>query len=408
VASPYVQLLRTPRAWPFSLAGFFARLPLSMGGLAMLLLMVDITDSYFIAGAVDATWILVGAIAAPAIAMLIDRYGQRRVIGPQICVWGLAIGTILVLAAVDAPVWTFFVAAAVSGAALPIVGAVVRARWTYVLATDPALMRTAYSWESVVDECVFVVGPPLAASVAAWFGGATALGLTAIVGILGTIALLAQRHTEPPPKPPDSGKGRVALRYRGMPAVVVVMFALGVLFAGVEVTVIATARETDKTAVAGVVLGLWSIASLIAGLIVGGLKRMPGLHIQLLAGSAATWLLLLPLLFVHSLAGIGAVLLFAGAGVSPALIAGFALASRLVPGSALTQSLTWTSIAIGAGFALGSPASGWLVDHIAIEAGFWVALTAGLVATGCALISQRSLAHEYAELGDSPDGDRAV
>ena len=62
MASPYVQLLRTPHAWPFSLAGFFARLPLSMGGLALLLLMVDITDSYFLAGAVDATWILVGAV----------------------------------------------------------------------------------------------------------------------------------------------------------------------------------------------------------------------------------------------------------------------------------------------------------------------------------------------------------
>jgi MFS family permease len=407
VASPYARLLRTPRAWPFSLAGFFARLPLSMGGLALLLMMVDITDSYFIAGAVDATWILVGAVAAPAIAMLIDRYGQRRVIGPQICVYGLGVLLLLLLAAVDAPLWTFFAAAAVSGASLPVVGAVVRARWTYVL-TDPNLMRTAYSWESVVDEFVFVIGPPLAAGIAAGFGGATALAVTAIIGTLGTVALLAQRQTEPPPKPPTSGRGQLALRYPGMTAIAVVMFALGVLFSGVEVTVIATARETDNTAAAGVVLGLWSISSLIAGLVVGGMKRLPGLHLQLLIGSAATWLLLLPLLFVHSLTGIGAVLLFAGAGVSPALIAGFALASKLVPDSALTQSLTWTSIAIGVGFAIGSPASGWLVDHIAIDAGFWVALTAGLIATGCAFVSQRSLAHEYIQPGDSPDGSVAV
>ncbi len=74
--SPYVQLLRTPHAWPFSFAGFFARLPLAMGGLALLLLVVDSTDSYFLAGAVDATYILVGAFAAPAVAILIDRYGM--------------------------------------------------------------------------------------------------------------------------------------------------------------------------------------------------------------------------------------------------------------------------------------------------------------------------------------------
>jgi hypothetical protein len=49
-----------------------------------------------------------------------------------------------------------------------------------------------------------------------------------------------------------------------------------------------------------------------------------------------------------------------------------------------------------------------LVDHIAIDAGFWVALTAGLVATACAFVSQRSLAHEYVEPGDSPDDSVAV
>jgi len=410
VASPYAQLLRTPEAWPFSLAGFFARLPLSMGGLALLLMMVDITDSYFIAGAVDATWILVGAVAAPAIAMLIDRYGQRRVIGPQIALYVLGVLTLLILAATDAPLWTFFVVAAISGAALPVVGAVVRARWSYVLAESP-LLRTAYSWESVVDEFVFVVGPPLAAFVAAAFGGATALALTAIIGSIGTLALLAQRHTEPPPKPADRGTGRLAIRYPGMAALMIVMFSLGVVFAGVEVTVIATAREGGQTAAAGIVLGLWSISSLAAGLIIGGVRRLPALHIQLLAGSAATWLLLMPLFFVDSLVGIGAVLLFAGAGVSPALIAGFALSARLVPEGALTQALTWASVSIGVGFALGSPASGLLVDHVSIRAGFWVGITAGFVATLAALLSMRSLSHEYAnpeESRDSADGEPMV
>jgi len=373
-----------------------------MGGLALLLMMVDITDSYFIAGAVDATFILVGAFAAPGIAMLIDRFGQRRVIGPQIVVYVLGVCTLLVLAETEAPLWTFFVVAAVTGSALPVVGAAVRARWTYILGDSP-LMRTAYSWESVVDEFVFVTGPPLAAGVAAAFSGAAALALTAVIGSLGTLALLAQRHTEPPARPASSSGGRLAIRYPGMPILLVVMFTLGVVFAGVEVTVIATAREGDNTAAAGVVLGLWSISSMAAGLVVGGLRRTPGLHIQLLAGSAATWLLLMPLFFVHSLVGIGAVLLFAGAGVAPALIAGFALASRLVPAATLTQSLTWASIAIGVGFALGSPASGLLVDHVSIRAGFWVGITAGFVATAAALLGLRYMAHEYVEPGDSGD-----
>jgi MFS family permease len=385
------------------LAGFFARLPLAMGGLALLLLMVDITDSYYLAGAVDATYILVGSLAAPAIAILIDRYGQRRVIGPQITIHVLGVVTLLLLAANDAPLPAFFFAAAVAGAALPVVGAAVRARWSYVLGGSP-LLRSAYSWESVVDEFVFIIGPPLAAGVAASVGASSALALTAVIGASGTVAFLAQRSTEPTPQPAHGFGGPLALVYPGMPAVLVVMAMLGVVFAGVEVTVIATAREGGSVAAAGIVLALWSVSSMLSGLVIGGMQRTPPLHIQLVAGTAATSLLLAPLLVVHSLPGIAVVLLFAGAGVSPALIAGFALAARLVPASALTQALTWSSTAIGVGFAIGSPASGRLVDEISINAGFWVAMIAGVVATAAALIGLRSTAHRFTDPGETTEG----
>lgn len=371
-----------------------------MGGLALFLLMVNITDSYFTAGAVNATYILVGSFVAPAVAMLIDRKGQRRIIGPQITVHVLAIVTLLILAATDAPLWTFFIAAAAAGAALPVVGAAVRARWSYVLGNDP-LLRSAYSWESVVDEFVFIIGPPLAAGVAATVGAPSALALTALIGASGTAAFLAQRSTEPDPRRASQLGGRLAIAYPGMPAVLVVMATLGLVFAGVEVTVIATARENGSVAAAGVVLAIWSISSMASGLVIGSMQRLPGLHVQMVAGAAITTLLLAPLMFVHSLPGVALVLFFAGAGVSPALIAGFALAARLVPNDTLTQSLTWASTAIGVGFALGSPASGWLVDEISITAGFWVALAAGVVATAAALIGLRSMSHEYTDPGES-------
>lgn len=409
MASPYAQLLRTPHAWPFSLAGFFARLPLSMGGLALLLMMVEITDSYFVAGAVDAAWILVGAFAAPGIAMLIDRFGQRRVIGPQMAVHVVGVAALLALAATDAPLWTFFVAAAVSGAALPVVGAAVRARWSHLLAQSP-LLRTAYSWESVVDEFVFVVGPPLAAGVAASVGAGQALALTAAIGATGTVAFLAQGSSEPPPRPEAAGEGRLALRHRGMPTVFLVMVMLGVVFAGVEVTVIATARESGQTAVAGVILALWAVSSMTAGLVVGAMRRLPPLHVQLALGSTLTAALLTPLLVVEALPGMATVLFFAGAGVAPALIAGFALAARLVPPSALTQALTWTSTAIAAGFALGSPTTGWLVDEVSPRAGYWVAIAAAVVAGSSAAFGRSALRSPYTPSGEAsgtstPTGD---
>ena len=86
-----------------------------MAGIALLLLVADITGSYAIAGAVDATWILANAAFAPAIARLVDRRGQARVVGPQLVVHLVGVVVILVLAAAEAPLWSLFVAAGLAG-----------------------------------------------------------------------------------------------------------------------------------------------------------------------------------------------------------------------------------------------------------------------------------------------------
>ena len=390
MSSPYARLLRTPGGWQFSLAGFFARLPLAMGGIALLLLMVGITDSYFISGAVDSTWILMGAAAAPTVGRLVDRYGQSKVIGPQIAVHVGGVTAILVLAASDAPLWTFFVSAAIAGAALPVIGSAVRARWSYLLPESP-LLRTAFSWESVVDEFVFIVGPPVAAATSQWAGPSAAVALTAVLGATGTLALLSQRDTEPPVRRATGPRGQAAFRYPGMPAVLVVMAALGLLFAGVEVTVIATARESGNTWAAGLVLAIWSLCSMIAGLVIGGLRRSPPLYKQLLVGSTMLALLLLPLVVSQNLVMTAAILFLAGAAVSPTLIAGFSFVQRLVPAAGLNEALNWASTALAVGFALGSSASGWLVDNVSLGAGYWVGVVSAGLAVLAATLGRKSL-----------------
>ena len=390
MSTPYAQLLRTPGGWQFSLAGFFARLPLAMGGFALLLLMVDITGSYYVAGAVDATWVLMGAAAAPVVGRLIDRYGQSRILRPQIAGHVCGVAAILVLAASDAPLWTFFVAAAFSGACLPGIGSVVRARWSYLL-PDSQLLRTAFSWESVVDEFVFVVGPPLAAATTQWKGPSAAVALTAALALSGTVGLLGQRRTEPPARPQVGPTGPMAFRYPGMPSVLIVMAALGFLFAGVEVTVVATGRASGSILGAGVVLALWSVSSMATGLFIGGLRRSPPLYKQLLVGSSTLALLLLPLIASQGLVMTAVILFLAGAAVSPTLIAGFTFAERLVPAARLNEALNWVSTALSVGFALGSPSSGWLVDEVGLGAGYWVGVISAGLAVAAAIAGRKTL-----------------
>ena len=383
--SPYAALLRTRGGPALSGSGLFARLPLSMAGIALLLLVVSVTDSYAIGGAVQATWVLVEASMAPFLARLVDQRGQWQVVTPQLVVHVLGVVVLVTVIDSGAPMWTWFAAAAVAGGALPVIGSLVRARWGYLLGPAP-LLRTAYSWESVVDEFVFVVGPPAATIMSVVLGPATALAITVAVGTAGTTLLLLQRRTQPPPRPGLHQRGQgSALRVPGMTTVIAVMVLLGAVFAGVEVAVIATAREAGTTGVAGIVLALWSLSSMVSGLVLGSLRRVPPLPLQLLVGTSILTLLLVPLPFTQELVVVGWVLLLAGVAVSPSLIAGFSLVEQLVPSHRLTEGLTWVTTGLSIGFALGSPATGAVVDHFGPNAGYWVGL--GAAASACALVA---------------------
>ena len=201
---------------------------------------------------------------------------------------------------------------------------------------ESPLVRTAYSWESVVDEFVFVIGPPLAAGVAASVGAPSALALTAVIGASGTAALLAQSATEPPARARQSHLGgRLAIGYPGMPAVVIVMVdARPGLRRRRGHGHRRRAREGGSVAAAGVVLALWSVSSMTSGLVPSAvcgafLRCRP----QLLVGAAATTAAAGPAALGRRRAARNQPWSCSSRapGVSPALIAGFALAARLVP-----------------------------------------------------------------------------
>ena len=76
----YRSLLSIPHARAFVLAGFVARLSISMQALGAVLMVSELTGFYGLAGAVAAAALLGEAVAAPRLGRLVDRYGQRRVL----------------------------------------------------------------------------------------------------------------------------------------------------------------------------------------------------------------------------------------------------------------------------------------------------------------------------------------
>ena len=83
--------------------------------------------------------------------------------------------------------------------------------------------------------------------------------------------------------------------------------------------------------------------------------------------------------------------------ISPTFITAFGLVERHVPGAKLTEGITWVSTGIGIGMAIGSFASGWVIDAFGANDGFWVSVAAGGIAVATVLAG-------YCSLSASPRG----
>ena len=75
--------------------------------------------------------------------------------------------------------------AAVAGAGLPQIGSSIRARWSY-LVSDKGDLHTAFAFESVVDEVVFIVGPALVTTLATIVHPLAGLVSAVIATVVGT------------------------------------------------------------------------------------------------------------------------------------------------------------------------------------------------------------------------------
>src|SRR6476661_11246875 len=103
---------------------------------------------------------------------------------------------------------------------------------------------TAFAWESLIDEAVFILGPPLATIVALQIAPSAALILATTLLIIGTLLLLTQKSTEPKPSGRhNAAKGRPAILLPGVGGISAIFVMLGGIFGSFEVTTVAFSKE---------------------------------------------------------------------------------------------------------------------------------------------------------------------
>ena len=386
----YRRILAVPGGLAFSGAGMVARLPISMMGLGIVLLVQAATGSYGLAGTVSATYVVANAAFSIIQGRMLDRLGQARVLVPVVLVFALAAGLLLGSVQAGWPRWTTWALAAVAGAALPTAGSCVRARWSHVLRGRPRDLQTAFALEAVVDEAVFILGPILVTVLATAVHPVAGLSTAVAAGLLGTLALAAQRRTDPPPAPPRAaGVSRDPLPWRTLVPLLAVQVALGGLFGAAEVVTVAFADEQGSKAYAGPLLALWAAGSLLAGLVTGGISWQRGPDLRVRLGALGMCGAMAPLALIDSVFWMGAALLLGGCAIAPTLIASTSLTERTVPPGRLTEGMALLHTGVVAGVAPGATIAGFVVDHSGASTAYLVPLATGLLAAVAAQLLPR-------------------
>jgi MFS family permease len=387
---PYLAILRTPQVPRLLVGEVIGRMPIGMAGLAIVLLVRESGGSYGTAGLIAGAYAAALGLTQPLLGRLVDRVGQTRVLLAGAAASALAFVGLAAAAEAGAdPLLPPL--AALAGASIPPVAACLRALWSDLLGHDDADLQSAFSVEAVVQELIFVTGPPLVALLAALASPAVAM-LGIAVLLLAGVGTFA---TAPASRAWRGGRRAAGwagpLRSPGIRAVLASNVVLAAAFGAVEVAVPATAEELGSRALAGPLLALWAVGSMAGGLLLGGRAsgRPPERRLVWLLGLVAAGIAVLAL--VSGRLQLGAAMVAAGIGIAPAIACLYMLVNRLAPAGTVTEAFTWVSSAFGTGIAAGNAIGGALVQRAGTDATFLLAASAVAAAALLAWLRRRRL-----------------
>lgn len=379
--TPYRQVLAIRGVLPLLVVSTFARIPVMAGGMVLTLYVVmQLKLGFGAAGAMFSASILGGALGAPLLGRLTDRYGLRPVV-----VGGTAAAGLF---------WA--VAGSLSYPVLLVAGFLVSVfqvpvftltRQALAALVPPAQRRPAYSLDSVAVELSYMAGPSVGVLVVALFSPQFAIWAVWAGVLVSGVALYwlnppvtsESERTDPVSAP------RPKLRSWMRPGLLAVLLAAAgatLVLGASDVVVVAVLREVGQLGWASVVLPVWGLYSMVGGLVYGGLRRVPGPLLLMLGLGLAT----IPLALAGDWFWLAVGLLPAGLLCAPTLTASADAVSRMTPASVRGEAMGYYGSALNVGLALGAPLAGLVIDGFGPSWGFAVAGAAGVAVVGVAFL----------------------
>ncbi len=387
----YREILSIPGALRFSVAGMFARFPMALVGISMILLVKSLYGNYSLAGAVSATAVIAYAIGNPILSRLVDMYGQARTMVPALIIAATSLTAVTFLALGQAPAWTLMVCASISGFTSGSMGALVRARWAYV--TDaPWQIQAAYSLEAALDEVVFVIGPVLATLLSTAVHPAAGLWLAVFLIVFGGLWFLSQKSTEPPVSQRQKIKGAPSVMLNPVMIVLCLTYVgTGALFGANDLAVVAFAEARGLPAMAGPLLAIFALGSLFGALYYGARTWEWPLWKLYAVGVLALTLGVSTFIFATSIPVLAVIMVLTGLAIAPTMTNVATAVQRIMPPARLTEGLAWTMTAMNIGVSVGAWAAGPAVDNHGATGGFAIVIVAAWAMLLAMLLGLRTL-----------------
>ncbi|MCH4160324.1 MFS transporter [Bifidobacterium sp.] len=397
----YAELLRMPHTARFAIGSVIASMPFPMIGMTITISVQHYYGSYALAGALTAVQAIALAIVGPLLGKLVDKFGQRQVSIPTVIIWIIASIALISSITAKAPEWVLYCITPFL-AAIPPWGAMSRGRWTHLLKGDRVRTDRALSLSGVFDECMWVIGNPLA-SILAVISGLLAFSFTGVCVIVGALMILTELSTEPPSQSQlarEAGITRKEYREResakaaelqgeigkqsiwgpGLIAVCVTWFGLGAFQSAAAISIVSFAREQSMEQYTGFVFACFSLSSLLGAILYGAKNWVIPLWKRFYFCLLVVNLGIGTFLFAKHLWVIMIIYLIIGVCQAPTWINGNQLILHLVPPTRFTEGVAWMGAMNAIGASVGSAVAGQFIDKFGSHGGF-------AVVTGLALAS---------------------
>jgi hypothetical protein len=297
-------------------------------------------------------------------------------------------GLLLVAILADWPRWTWFLFAGLSGLSVVDMGSAVRSRWASILPREGR--GSAFALETINDELVFVISPPVVTVLAALVHPALGFVVGLAIGVTGSLVFASRTGSVVVPQP--------AGRERGfwMPArilgVVLSFVGLGAVFGSFDVATVALAEHAGTPAATGLLIGLFALASAVSGIVLGS-RTLPGTaRGRFLIAVSAFGVVVPGLVFSATLPLAALFATLAGVVTSPLMITGFSLVEERANLTRLTETLAYPTAGLAIGGTVGALFCGAIVDVAGAQAGYLITAGAAAFAVLAGLIGEWVLA----------------